>query len=198
MPYFYGKGIIEKELDSSGLGGRHKMAKLHYTIDSKKKARIEKEHGKTRIIIEDVVMIEENRVIKLDYGEFINVSENKERKYKFDEWITIILYLSATILLVVMFSMFGIGKDFGILTSGYIDNIIGIAALLFGLASIPKVKECLGKNLTGPRICNKLWYVVMILCIPFYIIAILNGVGLSSSISNICGIIGIIICIMTW
>lgn len=174
------------------------MAKLHYTIDSKKKARIEKEHGKTRIIIEDVVMIEENRVIKLDYGEFINVSENKERKYKFDEWITIILYLSATILLVVMFSMFGIGKDFGILTSGYIDNIIGIAALLFGLAFIPKVKECLGKNLTGPRICNKLWYVVMILCIPFYIIAILNGVGLSSSISNICGIIGIIICIMTW
>lgn len=175
------------------------MAKLHYTIDSRRKAQIKKNaYGKISMIINDVVRVEENRVIKLDYGEFINCGENKQRKCKFDEKINFILYLVATILLVIMFILLGIGKDCDILTSSYIDNIIGIAALLFGIASIPKVKECLAKKLTGPRICNKLWYVVMILCLPFYIIVIMNKIGLSSSISNTCGIIGIIICIMTW
>lgn len=30
--------------------------------------------------------------------------------------------------------------------SNYIDNIIGIAALIFGIVSIPRVKEWLGKK----------------------------------------------------
>lgn len=48
------------------------MSKIHYIIDSRKKARIEKGIGKTTVIIEDVVSIEENQETLLDYGELIN------------------------------------------------------------------------------------------------------------------------------
>lgn len=43
---------------------------------------------------------------------------------------------------------YAIGKDFKILDSNYIDNIIGIAALIFGIVSIPRVKEWLGRRLS--------------------------------------------------
>jgi len=175
------------------------MAKVHYIIDSKKKAHIKKNiQGKISVVIEDVVKIEENHTTKLDYGKFINGSETKHKKRTLDEWITLILYFMAVILLVLLASLLAIAKDLNILNSNYIDNIIGIMALLFGLSSVPKVKEFLGRMLVGPTIIRKLWYIVMMLCLPFYIIVFMDWVGLSSGISNICGIIGIIICILTW
>jgi len=47
----------------------------------------------------------------------------------------------------LFFSILAIVKDFKVLDSNYIDNIIGIAALIFGIVSIPRVKEWLGKKL---------------------------------------------------
>lgn len=174
------------------------MAKVHYIIDSRKKAQIEKRNGKTTITIEDTVRVEENHIVKLDYGKLINFNDNKSKKVKCEDVITIILYLIAIILLVIMFALLGISKDFNILTDSYIDNLIGIAALLFAISSIPKVKEFLSKILTASRLWKKLWYIIMMLCLPFYIIAIMNKLGFPCSISNTCGIIGIIICIITW
>lgn len=175
------------------------MSKIHYIIDSRKKAQIEKkQNGKTSVVIDDVVRIEENRVTKLDYSGFINASESKGRKYKLDEWITYIKYIVALLLILTIYIVLGISKDCGILTSGYIDNLVGIVALLFGITSIPKVKEFLGKKVTGRSKHNKLWYVLIMLFLPFFIILLLDLFSLPSSISNICGIIGLIICILTW
>lgn len=174
------------------------MAKLHYIINSRKRAQIKKMNpGKVRIIIDDVVTIKENGDTKLDFGTFQN-NENKKKKFTFIDCFTTLMYSIAIILLVLILILLGIGKDCNILNSTYIDNIIGIVALLFGISSIPRIKEFFGKNLTGPRICNKLWYVVMILCLPFYIVIFMDWIGLSNSVSNICGIIGIIISILTW
>lgn len=175
------------------------MAKVYYKIDSRKKAKItEDSKGKIIIRIDDIVNLEENGVTKLEHGEFINTSENPKIKYKFNECFTLFLYYFVAILLVILLALLGIGKDFNILTSSYIDNIIGIAALLFGLISIPKVKTFLYKKFPGPRIGNKLWYVVIMLCLPYYIILFMSWAGVPISFSNICGIIGFIICILTW
>lgn len=175
------------------------MAKVHYIIESRKKAYIEKnENDKISIVIEDVVKIEENHTIKFDYCEFINGSEKTGKKYGTSDSIAFILYFVAIILLVVLLVLLGFGKDFGILNSSYIDNIIGIVALLFAIFSIPKAKEVLGKISFGPAIVKKSWYIMMILCLPFYIVLFMSWFGLSSGISNICGILGIIICILTW
>ena len=46
----------------------------------------------------------------------------------------------------LFFSILAIVKDFKVLDSNYIDNIIGIAALIFGIVSIPRGKEWLGKK----------------------------------------------------
>ena len=79
------------------------MAKVHYIIDSRKKAKIVKKvYGKTSIVIDEVVKLEENGIKKLDYAEFINSSENKGKKSTFDEYIGIILYSIAVILFVML------------------------------------------------------------------------------------------------
>lgn len=56
------------------------------------------------------------------------------------------LYLVAAGIILLFFSILAIVKDFKVLDSNYIDNIIGIAALIFGIVSIPRVKEWLGKK----------------------------------------------------
>lgn len=89
------------------------MSKIHYIIDSRKKAQIEKkQNGKTSVVIDDVVRIEENRVTKLDYSGFINASESKGRKYKLDEWITYIKYIVALLLILTIYIVLGISKDY--------------------------------------------------------------------------------------
>lgn len=175
------------------------MAKVHYILDSRKKAQISKNaKGNISVIIDDVVKVKENNVVKLDYAEFINYGDKNSNKYKVHDYATMLLYLFAVALLILMFIMMAIGKDFGLLTSRYIDNVIGITALLFGIVSIPRIKEYLGKKLLSPPILNKLWYIIILLCLPFYIVMFMSWGGLSSSISNVCGIIGIFICIFVW
>ncbi|MCI5504381.1 MAG: hypothetical protein MR410_09945 [Eubacterium sp.] len=110
------------------------MSKIHYIIDSRKKARIEKGIGKTTVIIEDVVSIEENQETLLDYGELINDNE-RNRKKTFNDYITYYLYFVAASIKVLLFSILPIGKAFKVLDSDSIDNIIGIAALIFGIVS---------------------------------------------------------------
>lgn len=175
------------------------MAKDHYVIASRKKAQIEeKEHGKKRIVIDNVVSMTENGSIILDYGNFIESGEKKHKKCTLDEALTIVLYIVTIILILAMFCVLAVAKDFGILTSSNIDNLIGIAALLFAVVSIPRVKEILGKWSFGSRIVKKLWYVIMILVLPYFIVFLLDKVGVANSVSNICGIIGLAICIFTW
>jgi|GEM_PF-4677526 len=170
------------------------MAKQHYVIDSRKKAQIEPQtNGKINIIISDVVKFEENRETVIDYANFINGSEKTGKKENSFDFIEKIMYFISMILLMFLFVLLGFGKDFNILSSSYIDNIFGIVALLFGVASIPKVKEFIGK-----RFANKIWCILMILSLTFYIIVLMSWIGLSSSISNILGIIGLFICILTW
>ena len=60
--------------------------------------------------------------------------------------ITYFLYLVTAGIILLFFSILAIVKDFKVLDSNYIDNIIGIAALIFGIVSIPRVKEWLGKK----------------------------------------------------
>lgn len=91
-----------------------------------------------------------------------------------------------------------IGKDFKILDSNYIDNIIGIAALIFGIVSIPRVKEWLGRRLSERKAIKKLWYIIIILFLTICIVAFMKKMGISIIISNICGIVGIIISILVW
>lgn len=175
------------------------MSKLHYTIDSRQKALIEKKpHGKIDIVVKDVVRLEENRTLKLDHGNFINNIDNKKKNYTWDECITIFLYSLAIVLLVFLLALLAISRDFNILKSSYIDNVIGIVALLFSLTSIPKIKENLSRWLIGPKILAKAWYIIMILCLPIFIGLFISWLGLSNSISNICGFIGIVISIITW
>lgn len=174
------------------------MAKVHYIIESRKKAHIEKAMvGKKRIIIEDIVSVKENNQILLDYGKFINSSKNPAKTSIIDIF-TIIAYLTAIIVLVLFLTMLAISKDFNILNSIYIDNIIGIIALLFAICFVPKVKEVLVRVLVGPTLLNKLWYIVVILCLPFCISLFMQGSGLAMGISNICGVVGIVISILTW
>lgn len=142
--------------------------------------------------------MEENGVTKIDYENFISGNEKKSEKYIWSDYITNTLLVIALIMVVVALMLLGIAKDCGVLDSHYIDNTIGIVALLFALVSIPRIKESIGKKLTGPSLLKKLWCLVMIVCIPFYIVLIMNLVGLSSSVSNFCGLIGIIISIFTW
>ena len=49
--------------------------------------------------------------------------------------ITYFLYLVTAGIILLFFAILAIGKDFKILDSNYIDNIIGIAALIFGIVS---------------------------------------------------------------
>ena len=142
--------------------------------------------------------MEENGVTKIDYENFISGNEKKSEKYIWSDYITNTLLVIALIMVVVALMLLGIAKDCGVLDSHYIDNTIGIVPLLFALVSIPRIKESIGKKLTGPSLLKKLWCLVMIVCIPFYIVLIMNLVGLSSSVSNFCGLIGIIISIFTW
>ena len=173
------------------------MSKIHYIIASRKKARIEKKVGKTIVIIEDVVSIEENHETLLNYGELINDNE-KNRKKTLNDYITYFLYLFAAGIMLLFFSILAIGKDFKILDSNHIDNIIGIAALIFGIVSIPRVKEWLGKQLSESKVIKKLWYIIIILFLPICIVALMKVMGISIIISNICGIVGIIISILVW
>lgn len=173
------------------------MSKIHYIIDSRKKARIEKGISKTTVIIEDVVSIKENHEILLNYGELINDNE-RNRKKTFNDYITYFLYLVAAGIILLFFAILAIGKDFKILDSNYIDNIIGIAALIFGIVSIPRVKEWLGRRLSESKAIKKLWYIIIILFLPICIVAFMKKMGISIIISNICGIVGIIISILVW
>lgn len=77
--------------------------------------------------------------------------------------ITYFLYLVTAGIILLFFAILAIGKDFKILDSNYIDNIIGIAALIFGIVSIPRVKEWLGRRLSERKAIKKLWYIIIIL-----------------------------------
>ncbi len=175
------------------------MAKFHYIIKSRKKAEIEKNvRGKTRVIVEDVVKLEENGMTKIDYGNFISSNEEKRKKRIWSDYITSVLLSVALIVEIALFATLGIGRDFDILTSNYIDILIGLAALSLGIVSIPWVKEFLGKKFVGPRVHKKLGYSIIILALPLGVIYLMQQCNISSSISNILGIIGIVISIFCW
>ena len=110
----------------------------------------------------------------------------------------ILLYLVAAGIILLFFSILAIVKDFKVLDSNYIDNIIGIAALIFGIVSIPRVKEWLGRRLSERKAIKKLWYIIIILFLTICIVAFMKKMGISIIISNICGIVGIIISILVW
>ena len=112
--------------------------------------------------------------------------------------ITYFLYLVTAGIILLFFAILAIGKDFKILDSNYIDNIIGIAALIFGIVSIPRVKEWLGRRLSERKAIKKLWYIIIILFLTICIVAFMKKMGISIIISNICGIVGIIISIQVW
>ena len=63
------------------------MAKVHYKVDAKKRASFQKdESGKVNISTKDVFMIEENNVIKVDNGNFVEGSEKSKGKiYAYDK-----------------------------------------------------------------------------------------------------------------
>lgn len=171
------------------------MSKVHYIIDSRKKAQIEKkEQGKMSVVIQDAVMIVENGRVKIDYENLISGTEDKVKNRIASEVISVILYVFGILSIMGLYVLLGVVPN----TTVYTDNLIGIAALLFGLTTIPKVKEYLGKILVGPQLIKKLWCITMILILPFYIIWIMVGVGISIEISNICGIAGIVISILVW
>lgn len=175
------------------------MAKFHYIIDARKKMRIEKNvQNKISVNIENIVRLEENHIIKIDDSVLVDDYKKGGKKKKPFEIIAFILYFIAIMLLVILLILLGFGKDFNIFSSYYIDNIIGITALLFSIASISKVKECLSKIFGGTGVYNKMWHILMLLCLPFYITLAIREIGLSSSIGNICGVIGIFISICTW
>ncbi len=175
------------------------MAKFHYLITSRKKAKIEKNvRGKTRVIVEDVVKLEENGMTEIDYGNFISSNEKKRKKHIWSDYITSVLLSMALIAEIALLATLGIGKDFNILTSNYIDVLIGLAALSLGIVSIPWVKEFLGKKLVGPRVHKKLCYSIIIIALSLVVIYLMQQCNISSSISNILGILGIVISIFCW
>lgn len=120
------------------------------------------------------------------------------KRSEINKALIMILLIVTIIALTIGFSAFAIGRDFKILESDQIDNLIGFAALFFGIASIPIVKEYIGRISKGSRIYNKVLYIVMVLCIPFYLVWLIDFLRVPIGISNICGVIGIIISILTW
>ena len=171
------------------------MSKVHYIIESSKKAQIERnENGKIKIVIQDVVRMEKNRKIKVKNGELVSNNENNCS----NDWVSVILYGLAFLMMFFLVAILAFGKDLGIWNNNYIDNIIGIVALLFAVSSIPFVKEFLNRKLVLSKLYNKLWYFLMIMCIPFYIVLFMKWVGITFGISNICGIAGVLISVFTW
>ena len=98
--------------------------------------------------------------------------------------ITYFLYLVTAGIILLFFAILAIGKDFKILDSNYIDNIIGIAALIFGIVSIPRVKEWLGRRLSERKAIKKLWYIIIILFLTICIVAFMKKMGISIIIRN--------------
>lgn len=101
-------------------------------------------------------------------------------------------------LLVLLPALLGVAKDFNILKGGLIDNIIGIAALLCSISSIPLIKEKMGKIMPGDKFYKKCIYLILMLVLPYYIALPINQIEIANSISNTCGVIGIIIFVFTW
>lgn len=174
------------------------MARKHYVIESKKKAKKEVKNGKIKIIIDDVIECDENGIKIIASGKDIPASINKENRYVIGEWITRGMFIIVILLLLSLFAILALGKDGAIFENLAIDNIIGITALLFSISSIQNVKDYLSKRIAGTKIYKKMWWIVMILILPFYIVYVMQWLGLPGGISNICGLIGIFISILTW
>lgn len=174
------------------------MARKHYVIESKKKAKKEVKNGKIKIIIDDVIECDENGIKIIASGKDIPASINKENRYVIGEWITRGMFIIVILLLLSLLAILALGKDGAIFENLAIDNIIGITALLFSISSIQNVKDYLSKRIAGTKIYKKMWWIVMILILPFYIVYVMQWLGLPGGISNICGLIGIFISILTW
>lgn len=175
------------------------MARKHYVIESKKKAKKEEvKDGKIKIIIDDVIECDENGIKIIASGKDIPASINKENRYVIGEWITRGMFIIVILLLLSLLAILALGKDGAIFENLAIDNIIGITALLFSISSIQNVKDYLSKRIAGTKIYKKMWWIVMILILPFYIVYVMQWLGLPGGISNICGLIGIFISILTW
>ena len=176
------------------------MSKVHYKVDSRKNAKIEKnQSGRITMLIEDVVRVEVNEKIKVDNGAIMDeINNGGYNKWKLSDLISVLLYAIALVNMFVLFFLLAFGKDIGIWESSNIDNLIGLVALLFAISSIPIVKEFLNRKLSLPLLWNKLWYFLMVMCIPFYIVFVMDWIGVSFNISNICGVFGIVICSLTW
>lgn len=108
------------------------------------------------------------------------------------------MFIIVILLLLSLLAILALGKDGAIFENLAIDNIIGITALLFSISSIQNVKDYLSKRIAGTKIYKKMWWIVMILILPFYIVYVMQWLGLPGGISNICGLIGIFISILTW
>lgn len=174
------------------------MARKHYVIESKKKAKKEVKNGKMKIIIDDVIECDENGTKIIASSKDIPASINKENRYVIGKWITCGMFVIAILLLSLLLAILAFGKDCAIFENIAIDNIIGITALLFSISSIQNVRDYLSKRIAGTKIYKKMWWLVLILIFPFYIVCAMQWLGLPSGISNICGFIGICISILTW
>ena len=145
------------------------MANKHYYIVSKKKCKIETNtNGKTWVIIDDANIIDENGKLIHDDSKFISNNDNK-RKQTIGEILSIVSFIVVIILSLIIYIYCEISKDFNILNSSVIDNIIGIVVLLFTFFSISNVRIYLNKILGGSRFYKKTWCLTMILILPFYI-----------------------------
>ena len=114
-----------------------------------------------------------------------------EKKESLYERIRAVIYFLIIVGLIFCFFLIAVGKDVGILIGNWIDNTIGIIALLFGIYSIPEVKKILEKKFKGTRIEKTAACFIITIAIAL----IIERSDLINNISNICGVVGIIISI---
>ena len=174
------------------------MAKVHYIVETKKKALIqEEENGHIKIIIDCAKRIEENGQIKVKNGKIIKNSSKKNKKMPFIYRIKCIIYVLIIVALVGYIILGEVSKNSNKLENNMFDTIMAIIGLLSTLNSIPAIDEFRNKLFGGIDKVKDLWSIIMMLCIPFYIIWVIEKIGVLCNLGNICGILSFIISIGT-
>ena len=84
-----------------------------------------------------VLVLEEGKMAKVHY---VVTSKKQEKKMTGSDWVITIVYYGVLVLLFTLYAAIALGRDIASFDSSHIDNLIGFAALLMGIMSIPNVK----------------------------------------------------------
>lgn len=162
------------------------MAAYHYTIRSKKKAKIQKKDGNTQVLIEQVSDVNEN-------GKDLVSALGEGKPHRFlDIVISVIAFFVAGYMLLLIISTDIIGTI--IRDEHFAANMLAVLSLVISIATSPNIRLLLSKFLKFGVLLNKAVLFLLAFAVSYYAAYLVSKTPLNALFSNtLCYLLSLII-----